>query len=140
MTKRQIIDSWHAKFGQFFSRRFKLFLVRNTWGKSPNTPMHETNPTVEWKAMILLNDLLTTPEFHELLIAEAMAFRQLIGEEILKNKLEGLPLVSTPTELLKAEEALLYTMKHGLLPLEPVSDYETKQLRLAERQLRSSTD
>lgn len=139
MTLNEMLDGWYRRHGVFFARRFRLMLVRHTWGKSINTPMHRTMPPIGLKAAVLMNDLLCTPEFHEYLNAEAVAWRQRLHNHYLKTG--GIsnvnPVVSTDVELIKAQEALIHTFEHGLNSLEPASQYEIEQLRLAEPRLKS---
>lgn len=140
MTQNELRSYWFRRHGCFFNRRFRLALTRHTWGKSLNTPMHKTNPPIGIKAALLMNELLTVPEFHELLAAEAVSFRQLIHRHIMKDGATNIPVSATPTELIKAQEVLLYAFQHGLNSLEPASQYEIEQLGLAEPRLKNSTD
>ena len=86
-----------------------------------------------------MNDMLTMPEFHDLLTAEAVAWRQELHRhyKIRGNISAAMPVASTDIELIKAQEALLHTFQHGLDSLEPASPYEIEQLHLAERRLKS---
>lgn len=139
MTVSELQRYWYRRHGSFFARRFRLMLARHTWGKSINTPVTPTDPGIGVKTCVLMNDMLTIPEFHELLTAEAVAWRQELHRlyKIRGSSGIAMPVASTDIELIKAQEALLHTFQHGLDSLEPASVYEIEQLHLAERRLRS---
>lgn len=138
MTISELQRYWFRRHGSFFARRFRLMLARHTWGKSINTCVQPTNPGIGIKTCVLMNDMLTMPEFHELLTAEAVAWRQeLYRLYKIKGNTGVMPIASTDIELIKAQEALLHTFHHGLDSLEPASPYEIEQLHLAERRLKS---
>lgn len=138
MTISELQRYWFRRHGSFFARRFRLMLARHTWGKSINTCVQPTNPGIGIKTCVLMNDMLTMPEFHELLTAEAVSWRQELHRQYkIRGNTGIMPIASTDIELIKAQEALLHTFQHGLDSLEPASDYEIQQLHLAERRLKS---
>lgn len=126
---RETIQEWHRKNGQFMSPVFKLMMTRHIWGKAPNTPMHVTAPPIGFRAMVVMNELMTMPEYHELQMVTAAAWRQRLQSMKIDGE-EATSISATNRELTKACELVIHTVNHGLLLPEQISPHEKKQLCL----------
>jgi len=81
---------------------------------------------------MLMNDLLTEPEVHRLLMAESAFHRSEYLRLIKDVKYNNIVPMSTDIELIKAQEVLLHLLEQGSQSLEPASPYEVRELRLSE--------